>query len=242
MSKHNAISNRYLQVILHAVLASSLLMAGTCASAQALQDDWSGAYGGIDVGYMAGDDEATEIDGERFYIAEPQGATGSLHLGWQKQFGSLVAGVEAEAGYTDAASFVTSDVTGGTITSGVELGAFGTLSAKLGIVPADGWLLFGKIGAAVGEVDASTVQSCTGADLCGGAQSGSVSSAVGGETSWGLMLGAGVERRFGERLSGRISYQFTDYSTELVLPETDGPGWDHEIDQHSLRLGVSYRF
>lgn len=230
-----------LGAILLAVLIVSMLLTEP-VEAQAVPGEWSGLYGGVDIGYVAADDEAREIDGERFYIASPDGVTGALHLGWQRQFGALVAGVEAAAGYTGASDYVTRDVTGGTITSGARLGAFGSLSARLGVVPAPGWLLYGTVGAGVGAAEVSTVQTCTGADLCGGAQSTQISSAVNRDALWGPVFGAGIERRLTAQLSGRVAYQFTGYNRQLALPEIDGPGWDHEVDQHSLLLGVGYRF
>ena len=103
------------------------LLAGLAAApglAQQSDRDWSGPYAGVDVGIAKGDDEAREVNGERFYIAKPDGLTGSVHLGWQRQFGSIVAGIELEGGYVDASDTVTRDVTGGTITSGVSTWAF----------------------------------------------------------------------------------------------------------------------
>jgi outer membrane immunogenic protein len=220
------------------------IFAGTAAAPAVAQEarGWSGPYAGIDVGMTKGDDEAREVNGERFYIAKPDGFSGSAHLGWQRQFGSFVAGIELEGGYVDASGTVTRDVTGGTIVSGAELGAFGALSGRFGVVPAPDWLVFGKVGASLGKLEGSTIQTCTTPSLCDGAQSDPVSAATTESTSLGLLLGAGVERRFSDRWSGRISYQFTGYSKELALPEQDGPGWRHEVDTHAVRLGLSLRF
>lgn len=95
---------------------------------------WSGVYLGVHAGYAAGDDEAQEINGARNYIAEFDGAIGGAHVGWQRQTGNWVAGVEAEAGYLGLGSSIERDVAGGTISSGADLGGYAAISGRLGVV------------------------------------------------------------------------------------------------------------
>lgn len=204
--------------------------------------DWSGAYGGVSLGYATGDDEAQEINGPRNYLTEFGGFTASAHLGWQRQIEGLVAGVELEGGYLDLGADITRDVAGGSVTSDASLGAYGTLTGRLGVVLHSDWLLYGRIGVAMAALDAETVQTCTGADLCGGAQSTPVSSAETQDETFGLVLGAGVERQLGGMWTGRLDYQFINFRDELALPALDGPGWEHEVDVHAVKLGLSRRF
>jgi len=204
--------------------------------------DWSGPYAGVSLGYAAGDDEAQEINGPRTYIPDFSGFIGSAHIGWQRQFQNIVAGVEVEAGYLDLGSDVTRDVTGGSITSGADLGAYGTLTGRLGLVIHSDWLLYGRAGVAFAKLDGKTVQTCTGADLCAGAQSTAVSSAETDDTSFGLVLGGGIERQLGDNWTGRIDYQFINFRDELALPPIDGPGWEHEVDVHAIKVGISRKF
>jgi outer membrane immunogenic protein len=91
-------------------------------------------------------------------------------------------------------------------------------------------------------MDGATVQTCTGVDLCAGAQSTPISSATTRDFSLGLLLGAGVEYRLNEHWNGRLEYQFVNFRKELALPPVDGPGWDHDVDVHALKFGLSYRF
>ena len=81
---------------------------------------WTGAYAGLNGGYATGDSDAQEINGPRNFIADFDGAIGSAHIGWQKQSGRLVGGVEFEAGYLGTGSSITRDVTGGHVTSGAS--------------------------------------------------------------------------------------------------------------------------
>jgi outer membrane immunogenic protein len=220
-----------------ALVAACLVAAPRPATA----GDWTGPYAGLSVGYAAGDDEAQEINGVRTYIPDFSGFTGSAHVGWQHQFQSLVAGVELEAGYLDLSSHVTRDVAGGTITSGADLGAYAALTGRLGLVVNSDWLLYGRAGVAFAQLDGRTVQTC-GADLCAGAQTTPVSSAETTGESFGLVLGAGIERQLGTMWTGRIDYQFINFRDELALPPIDGPGWEHEVDVHAIKFGVSRRF
>ena len=94
----------------------------------------------------------------------------------------------------------------------------------------------------VAELDARTKQTCTGPDLCGGAQTTVVSSADANSPTWGLLLGAGVEWQLQGRWTGRLEYQFINFRDELALPAVDGPGWEHDINVHAVKFGLSYRF
>jgi outer membrane immunogenic protein len=219
---------------------TGMLMLAGGAAAQG--PDWSGPYAGFSIGYAAGDSQAREINGPREFIAEFQGATGGLFVGWQRQVHNVVAGVELEAGYLDLGASVQRDVAGGYLTSGADLGAFAALSGRLGVVLGGAWLAYGRAGVVVAQLDGSTVQTCTGVDLCGGAQSTPVSRAETRDVSLGLLLGAGVEYKLSERWNGRLEYQFVRFRTELALPPVDGPGWNHDVDVHALKLGFSYRF
>jgi opacity protein-like surface antigen len=220
--------------------ACAALLLGAPVPAEAA--DWTGAYAGISLGYAAGDDQADEINGPRTFITNFGGFNGSVHAGWQMQFQGLVAGIEVEGGYLDLDSDVTRTVTGGTITSGADLGAYATIMGRLGVIVESVWLVYGRAGIAIAELHGRTVQTCTGPDLCNGAQSTPVSSARTEDASLGLVLGAGLERQFGANWTGRIDYEFIDFRKELALPPVDGPGWNHEVDVHALKLGLSYRF
>jgi outer membrane immunogenic protein len=219
--------------------AGMVLLAG---SAAAQGPGWSGPYAGFNVGYAGGDSQAREIDGPREFIADFQGATGGLFLGWQRQFQGIVAGVELEAGYLDLSSTVRRDVTGGFVTSGADLGAFAALSGRIGVVLGSSWLAYGRAGLVAAQMRGSTVQTCTAVDLCGGAQSTPVSSATTRDVSFGVLLGAGVEYKLTEHWNGRLEYQFMSLRKELALPAVDGPGWNNQVDVHALKLGLSYRF
>jgi outer membrane immunogenic protein len=214
----------------------------TAAPPTATAADWSGPYAGIGLGYAAADDEAREINGPRVYIPKLNGFNGSAYIGWQRQIQNVVAGVEVEGGFLNLGSSVTRDVTGGFITSGADLGAYAAFSGRLGLVVGSEWLLYSRAGMVVGKLAGKTVQTCTGPDLCAGAQSSAVSAAETRDVSVGLLLGGGIERQFGANWTGRVDYQFMNFRKELALPPIDGPGWNHQVEAHAIKLGLSYRF
>ena len=200
---------------------TSMLMLAGSAAAQGVPIGAARMPGSASA-MRAGDSQAREINGPREFIAEFQGATGGLFVGWQRQVHNVVAGVELEAGYLDLGASVQRDVAGGYVTSGADLGAFAALSGRLGVVLGGAWLAYGRAGVVVAQLDGSTVQTCTGVDLCGGAQSTPVSRAETRDVSLGLLLGAGVEYKLSERWNGRLEYQFVRFRTELALPPSTG--------------------
>jgi outer membrane immunogenic protein len=202
---------------------------------------WTGFYAGGSVNFGRGDVEATEVNGPRNYIADFGNTSVSGHIGWQRQWARLVGGVELEAGYLGMGSSITRDVTGGTITSGTDIGAYGALSGRMGMLVTPSLLAYGRAGVVLGDINGKTTQTCD-AGLCGGAQSSAVSEAKTTSPSWGVLLGAGLEHQFSSHWSGRVEYKFMGFRQELALPAIDGPGWNHDVNVHAVSVGLSYKF
>lgn len=229
-------------------MAGSALIAAVLAGPSAASEpsvgvapSWTGAYVGGSLNFGRGSNEAAEVNGARDYMTDFGAAYGAGHIGWQRQWARLVGGIELEAGYLGMGSTVTRDVTGGSITSGTDIGAYGALSGRMGVLLTPTLLLYGRAGVALADINGKTTQTCD-AGLCGGAQSTTVSEAKTKSPSWGLLVGAGLEHQFSSHWSGRIEYKYMDFRKELALPAVDGPGWNHGVDVHSLSLGISYRF
>lgn len=225
--------------------AISLLAVAACPAQAAepagMTPAWTGFYAGGSVNFGRGDDEAKEVNGARAYIADFGNAYVSGHIGWQRQWARLVGGIELEAGYLGAGANVTRDVTGGSITSGTDIGAFGAVSGRMGLLVTPSLLAYGRAGVVLADINSTTTQTC-GAGLCGGAQSTPVSEAKSKSPSLGLLLGAGLEHQFSSRWSGRLEYKFMGFRQELALPAIDGPGWNHDVNVHSVSVGLSYKF
>jgi opacity protein-like surface antigen len=234
-SKGPAHAGRILSVI------AALAFAGA-APAIAQSGAGSGFYVGAGIGAVSGDNETREVNGSRAYYPKFTDATAGVFGGWQRNYGRWVVGGEAEIGYFDVDSRSTQAFSGGSVETSVKLGGYAAASARLGYAPSADWLIYGRAGLAVGELSGKTEQTCTGADLCGGAQSSRVSTATTKDTSYGYLLGAGIERRFAENWSTRFDYQYLSFRKELALPPAAGPGWNHQVDLHALKVGLVRRF
>lgn len=202
---------------------------------------WTGFYTGGSVNFGRGDVEASEVNGPRNYIANFDNAFVAAHIGWQRQWARMVGGIEVEGGYLGMGSSITSEVAGGTIISGTDIGAYGTLSGRMGFLATPSLLVYGRAGIALADISGTTTQTCDAA-LCAGQQSTFVSEAKTKSPSWGVLLGGGLEHQFSRHWSGRIEYKFMDFRKELALPAIDGPGWHHDVNVHAVSVGLSHKF
>lgn len=217
-------------------LAIPLLAAASIAPAHAdggakRVADMSGFYAGVHLGYGGGQDRVEEINGPRIYYADTDGVIAGAQIGWQKQFDDIVAGFEIEGGLlgqsadkSHADGFVT-------VATTVDFDAHATFSGRVGVVLKEDWLVYGRAGITVAELNAATSESAT------------PSVAETQDSTWGYTFGVGVERRLSDKWSVRAEYQYTDFRNELALPGGGaGPGWDHNIDLHALKVGINMHF
>jgi outer membrane immunogenic protein len=140
---------------------------------------WTGPYAGLDIGYALGrlktkaiwagstDAGATELpDTLRGSIGSTgkhrKGFGGGVHVGYDYQFGWLVAGIEADVMSVKlqrtgvAAASLADPVTSATIEAAASgrqrLEWFGTLRPRIGFLPFERLMIYGTGGLAVGRV------------------------------------------------------------------------------------------
>jgi outer membrane immunogenic protein len=193
--------------------------------------DWTGFYIGADGGYSWGRGSTTITAPGIAAFSGTQNINGGLgggQIGYNWQFNRIwVAGLEAdiqgtgERGNAGLPTVVTtpafavlalpSTTTTGTISE--KLPWFGTLRGRLGVEPANYWLLYVTGGLAYGEVDTSTsVTATTGfAGLPPIAVVTAGSSARNVQAGW--TVGAGVEYAFLPRWSVKVEYLYVDLGT-----------------------------
>ncbi len=199
---------------------------------------WSGFYGGLHLGYGAGRDDVREINGNRSYFPDTKGAILGVQGGWQKQIDRFVFGAELEAGTLGQSGDVTRRDEGGTLKSSTDFGLYGTLSGRVGYTVTPDWLVYGRLGLTLAEMDAKIEQSCP-AQACAWTPSSSATR----DHAWGYVFGGGVEHSLSDRWTGRIEYQYTDFRRELALPAGEsGPGWHHDPDLHAVKFSMNRRF
>lgn len=216
------------QSVMGAALSAAMAVSGlSAAMAQDAATRWGGWYAGGAVGYGGGEDLVQEVNGPRRYHLETRGLVANARLGWQAQYGLWVGGVEAEAGSLGQSIDETNDG----LSADTKLAAYSSLVGRFGMTAAPHVLVFGKAGLAAADLQATTRDSATS------------STASTTDTTFGGVVGAGMEIALGDHWRWRGEYEYLRFRTELALPEGgSGPGWDHDIDLHVLKTGFNYRF
>jgi outer membrane immunogenic protein len=226
---------------------------------------WTGWYAGLNAGYGWGraDTSLTTNAAEAAFVGplpfapnplpgtlRPSGFIGGGQIGYNHQFGNMVAGLETDLSFaamrkTDAA---TGPFTiGGNLTTTIEskLNWFGTLRARFGILPTDNLLIYGTGGLAYGGVKTTTTASniapgnCIGFIYCG---SGSTSG-----VSVGWTVGGGLEYAVARQWTIKAEYLYLDLgSRSVTFSDLDVPGGtltaSTSFKAQLVRAGVNYRF
>ena len=259
-----------------AVSAIALLACTSLASAAdlggpsyggSLKDDyaapaynWTGLYVGGHVGYGWGewDGTLTYDEGEGpvpgvwdnpNQSIDSDGWLGGLQVGFNRQFGSFVWGVEADVSWTDMGGGGTFDTASGFYRWNIQqdLDWYGTVRARLGFLPTQNILIYATGGVAYGETSASH----TSADLTNnGFISGRGSAS---EHHIGWAAGAGGELMLANNWTVRAEWIHVDlgkadyhlkgtnyYANPPVPYSTDAFPADLTFDV--FRLGVNYKF
>ena len=221
-------------------LAAGLVLLAFALPAQPARAEFApGFYVGAGVGFAAGLDEAQEVNGPRFFQADTRGPTGSVFIGRDWRFGHGVVGLELTLGHLGQTGSTTRAAEGGQVDLESSLGVYGSLTGRAGFLLDETWLVYGRAGLMVAELDGKIQQSCTSVP-CGLVPS--VSRTHTG--SLGFLVGAGVERDLNGPWRLRGEYQYLRTGSELALPANGnpGPGWHHQADAHVVQIGLIRRF
>jgi outer membrane immunogenic protein len=171
---------------------------------------WSGPYAGVSLGYaFAGeteDDFDNSIDTDGFLLGG--------FAGYNYQVGNIVAGAEADIGY----SWEDGSNAGVTSESGVE----GSLRARLGYVVSPNILLYATAGGAAKDLELSAA---------GDSDS---------NTMIGWTAGGGADVMVTERVFGRVEYRYTDFGSETF--ELGGASGDVSDKNHRVSVGLGMKF
>lgn len=236
---------------------------------------WSGFYVGLNAGATFNDnDHRYRADGRfrdanydyrnavviydneynNFRNDDDAAFTGGAQMGFNWQFGPMVAGVEADINYRGNGDNNGFNILGtgnyagyGLYHSGSDRGNwFGTLRARLGfaldrtLIYATGGLAFGDTGGS-GHIYAYDVGSPGVALIDGEWRSN------GNGTSWGWTLGAGVEHAFSTNWTAKLEYLYVNLDrdnnrlTNIALPNYTFTSSD-EDKFHVVRVGLNYKF
>lgn len=192
--------------------------------------NWSGAYIGLDAGYLWGSADHSFSNGAPSGGSDPDGFIGGAYAGYNWQSGPVVFGVETdfEGGSVDG-SFV--DNTGITSAGTTSLNWQGSLRARLGYADRN-MLYYATGGWAYGDFD-----------FGGGPGYAPVTNGY-SDTMNGWTLGAGMEMMFTQNWIGRLEYRYTDFGTAkgTVAPTYSFVNMPVDVSTNAIRAGISYKF
>jgi outer membrane immunogenic protein len=225
---------------------------------------WTGFYVGVNAGYAFSDGGTSTIGTAGFRGLVPggivpgslntraEGFIGGAQLGYNQQFGTFVAGIEADIQFMDAgktARFTGNPVLGTQLTTSAtsEVEYLGTLRGRLGFTPFDRFLVYGTGGLAYGQV--KTSGSVTGVQAPGLAWNGSNS-----DMKFGYAVGGGIEYAFTNNLTFKTEYLYYDLGRStfnasgnaavLGTAALNGVSYTGRSDTRGsiVRAGLNYKF
>jgi outer membrane immunogenic protein len=239
--------------------------------------NWDGFYVGGNVGGSIGHDRTTESVSlfppggnagvtnpvaSQSYTQSPSGALGGFQLGWNRQFGSWVWGVEGDwdwSGQQDKSqtqNFIASSVVvaPSTLTYSDEqkISWLATVRGRLGWAQ-DCFLWYLTGGAAFGEVQSNYNLGVT--QLVGAGTFGAAGAAGFNTTKTGWTIGGGVETALpwigaSNRWSAKLEYLYVDLGSvtnafttpNAIAGSNFAVSSSSNIHDHIIRVGVNYRF
>jgi outer membrane immunogenic protein len=192
--------------------------------------DWNGFYLGANAGYGWGDAGWSFPSGTVTTSASIDGFIGGGQLGWQKQSGNVVFGIEGQ--------FMGADISGGKICPGVpvmcenELSWLGLAGVRLGYA-FDGSPVLAYIngGYAVASIKTLTTVPLTGALITQDRQ-----------THHGWYIGGGIDYGVNSNWIVGAEFNYVDLGSERHVPGDAGNRRDVEADLYVIRGRISFLF
>ncbi len=173
---------------------------------------WSGPYAGVSLGY--GFSGSTEIGSPYNNDVSTDGFLLGAFGGYNWQSGNIVAGAEADIGY----SWLKGDNAGFESNSGVE----GSLRARLGYVVSPNILLYATAGGAAKDVEVSGLGTSDS------------------NTMLGWTAGAGADIMITENIFGRVEYRYTDFGSDTF--DVGGGSVDVDEKDNRINFGLGVKF
>jgi outer membrane immunogenic protein len=218
--------------------------------------------------YICGSDElfaSNCFEAPITFADHPATYTGGPYLGWRWQFGTYVAGVEADWSWKKASTsdsfyipsecyggrgaFCRSDSKSGSVTQNWD----SSFRARYGYLVVPSTLLYATGGVAVGEISGAFSFNST---VASGASAGgtAIANAASTDLRAGGTIGAGIETEVWTGWKVRIEYRYTDFGTTYTktLPASTlcascaSPSRLVSIDLresfHTARIGLGFDF
>lgn len=222
---------------------------------------WTGFYVGLNAGAIIAHDASARAVGTPAYLAAgavlPRGFSndsnvgfiGGGQIGYNHQFGALVAGLEADFQGT---SLRHTDTTVATLATGAlktETPWLGTVRGRFGFLANERLMIYATGGLAYGQTKLTSTMTGTAGALAGATWSGSNS-----KTRAGWTLGAGAEYAITNNWTARLEYLYYDLGKASVAARglnaagsaLDAGGLYPVVQQKNrgsiVRVGLNYKF
>jgi outer membrane immunogenic protein len=195
---------------------------------------WDGFYIGANAGYSWGNDSAASLSGPgaggSYGLLAPEGWNGGGQVGFNRQFGRIVLGVEADIQAADISDSTAGFGPGGYFgTANVDVDWFSTVRGRIGYAAGPA-LLYATGGVAFADVD----YSATAAGPNVAMSSDSI------ET--GYTVGGGIEWKFAPQWSLKTEYLYVDLGDEALTSPGGAYTARTDVDFHTVRAGLNYHF
>lgn len=197
--------------------------------------DWSGAYGGLFMGYAFGEATHSYSNGAPTGDSDPAGAVLGGFLGYAVQDGNFVYGGEIDVAYSDfTGSFVdTTGITSQGVIEGNWQGSIRGVIGHAGTLGARPALYYLTAGWAVGEFD-----------FLGGPSAPVPPGGGYSEQLNGWTVGLGMDLALENNAALRIEYRYTDFgeASGALAPTFPGVTMPVDVTQHMLQVGFRMQF
>jgi len=230
--------------------------------------DWSGFYLGGNAGYSVGRNPTTAsiananggfVNSNESFTMAPAGGLGGFQVGYNRQAGHAVFGIEADwqaTGQRDRAclfSCLDATIFGGPfrLTEEQKLDWFATVRGRVGYA-ADHWLWYVTGGVAFARMESNRVYT-KGAGLLNPQLPTTIVGSNANFDRVGFALGTGVETAIAGNWTAKLEYLYLDLGTVSdTFGAVDPPGFGppqpvnithtSSIRDHIIRAGINYRF
>lgn len=195
--------------------------------------NWSGFYIGGNVGYGWGDLNATGFGLDASSGTDGWFGGGQIGWNWQAPGSQWVWGVEVDSQFAAIDNNLIAATNGGNgVSVWTSLDYFGTARMRLGYAW-DRVMFYGTGGLAWGTNEIG------GSVRIGG----TTFSAETSNTHIGWTAGAGFEWAVADNWTAKVEYLYVDLGDENYFPNAlGGGGFDANLDVHTVKLGLNYRF
>lgn len=203
--------------------------------------NWTGFYGGVNVGYSWGRQTNDWTAPGFFAVSEGQnmnGVVGGVQWGYNWQIGNWVLGTESDFQGSAQRGSTTYCVTAGcgtTVSAEHRMPWFGTSRTRIGYLPSQNLLLYVTGGLAYGQVRSDYSLFAAGLGV--------------GQSDFkdiraGYTVGGGIEGAFGGGWSAKLEYLWVDLGTATSTTSIGGvvvDTYSSRVTDNIVRIGLNYK-